>query len=249
MSRTAVVTGTASGIGRAVAERLRADGDRVIGVDLHDADITVDLTTAEGRAAMVEQATSLSGGTLHAVVACAGVSGRTNPTERVVRLNFFGAVATLDGLRPLLVPGSAAVAIASNAAFTPAVDEAAVALCLAGAEDDAATHAYAAPVVAYATAKRALVRWVRHQAVGPAWVGAGIRLNAVAPGVVVTGMTEADLPRILATPGYPRPTAEPGRPEEIAALVRFLLGEEARYLVGAVIVADGGTDAALRPDL
>ena len=103
--------------------------------------------------------------------------------------------------------------------------------------------------MAYAAAKRALVRWARRQAVSPEWIGAGRRLNVVAPGVVVTAMTEADLPTILATSSYPRPTAEPGRPEEIATLVRFLLSPEARYVVGATIVIDGGTDAAIRPDV
>ena len=118
-ARTAVVTGSASGIGRATRRRLEGDGWRVLGVDLHDAEVEADLATADGRRWMLDTVTHLSGGVLHGVVACAGVSGRTNPPELVVRLDHFGAVATLEGLRPLLAAadeGAAAVAVSSNAA-------------------------------------------------------------------------------------------------------------------------------------
>ncbi|WP_338060502.1 hypothetical protein [Pseudoclavibacter helvolus] len=61
MTRTYVVTGSASGIGKVTAEKLRADGHTVIGVDLKGADINADLTTAEGRAELVARAEELSG--------------------------------------------------------------------------------------------------------------------------------------------------------------------------------------------
>lgn len=60
--RTVVVTGSASGIGKALGELLRSRGDRVIGVDLHDADVVADLSTDDGRASVVEQVRDLSGG-------------------------------------------------------------------------------------------------------------------------------------------------------------------------------------------
>lgn len=81
------------------------------------------------------------------------------------------------------------------------------------------------------------------------WVGSGVRPNAVAPGVFLTGMTADSMSEINATPGYPRPTRDPAQPEEIAALIEFLLSDEARYVVGSFLVIDGGTDAALRPDM
>jgi NAD(P)-dependent dehydrogenase (short-subunit alcohol dehydrogenase family) len=250
--RTAVVTGSASGIGRATRQRLEADGWRVLGVDLHDAEIEADLSTVDGRRWMVDTLTHLCGGVLHAVVACAGVTGRTNPPELVVRLDHFGAVATIEGLRPMLAAadgGAAAVAVSSNSALTAPANAAGLTACLAGDEEAAVAVDWASGVEAYATAKRALVGWVRRRAVTPEWVGSDIRLNAVAPGLIVTPLNEADLDTILATPGYPRPSDEPGRPEEVAGLIAYLLSAEARYMVGSCVVIDGGTDAAVHPDL
>jgi NAD(P)-dependent dehydrogenase (short-subunit alcohol dehydrogenase family) len=74
MSRTMVVTGAASGIGKTTAELLRINGDTVIGVDLAGSDISVDLTTAEGRAALVEEVSRISGGTIDGILAIAGLA-------------------------------------------------------------------------------------------------------------------------------------------------------------------------------
>jgi len=69
MSRTYVVTGSASGIGRATVELLIERGNRVIGVDIHDADVVVDLSTHEGRMDLVSKVTELSGGKIDAIIA------------------------------------------------------------------------------------------------------------------------------------------------------------------------------------
>ena len=98
MARTHLITGAASGIGLATRTLLEGRGDRVIGVDLHDADIVADLGTAEGRAALVTEATRISGGRIDAIHAVAGLA---HPVAATVAINFFGTVATLDGLRPL----------------------------------------------------------------------------------------------------------------------------------------------------
>src|SRR6476646_10374198 len=135
---TIVVTGSSGGIGRATAERLEGDGHRVIGVDIRDAEVIADLATADGRDAMVRDVGRACGGVLDGLVAGAGVSGAPGPT--VVSVNYFGAIATLVGLRPLLAAGasSSAVAISSNSTTTQAgyaLDV--VDACLRGDEDEA----------------------------------------------------------------------------------------------------------------
>src|SRR5215472_6416308 len=124
MSRTYVVTGAASGIGAATTRLLRERGERVIVCDLHRADVIGDLATRKGRAAVVGGVTRLAKGRVDAVVANAG----GGPPETSIALNFFGAVATLEGLRPLLAQSRAprAVAVSSIASmrdpFPPLVD-------------------------------------------------------------------------------------------------------------------------------
>jgi NAD(P)-dependent dehydrogenase (short-subunit alcohol dehydrogenase family) len=256
MSRTYVITGAASGIGKATAELLVERGNRVIGVDIHDADVVVDLSTAEGRLELVAKVTELSGGKIDAIIANAGLA---TPTAKTVAVNYFGALATLEGLRPLLAGSSAprAVATASMASLFPPDEQ--LLTDLTAHDEKAALHRGAEleadPPLAqmiYGTTKQALAKWIRRQAAGPDWAGAGIPLNAVAPGVVETPMTEAftnsDEARKAVLEMVPMPLNGIFEPRSVAYLLAWLTSEENAHLCGQVVFIDGGSDVVIRGD-
>jgi NAD(P)-dependent dehydrogenase (short-subunit alcohol dehydrogenase family) len=246
---TIAVTGSAGGMGAALRGRLERQGDTVIGIDVHDAEVIADLGTPGGRSAMVDAVTDQSGGHLDGLVVAAGITHDAGGP--VVAVNYFGAVATLDGLRPLLAAtGSAsAVVVASNSGSTqPDVPVDLVELCLAG-DEPIAVAAASDGIGAYAATKLALARWVRREAPTPAWIGSGIRLKAVAPGFIATPMTAGALDFVLSLGDvYPIPVGRAGTAGEVASLLTYLLGPDAGFFCGSVIYMDGGTDAALRSE-
>src|SRR4051812_7032915 len=100
-------------MGAATKARLERDGQRVIGVDLRDADVVADLGTVEGRAAAVDEVAAQSGGLIDGLVTWAGVAGLTDrPGSLVASVNYFGTIAMLEGLRPLLAAGDRPAAVA-----------------------------------------------------------------------------------------------------------------------------------------
>lgn len=247
---TFAVTGTASGIGAATAARLAQEGHRVVGVDLHDADVIADLSSPEGRAAAIAGVLDRCDGDLAGFVPCAGVGG-TSSSELTVRLNYFGTMAMVVGLRGALAAGEGGtlVLVSSNSTtMTPglSVDDADV--YLAGDEEAAVEHFAEGGWMAYPAGKLAIAFWVRANAA--AWMADGVRVNAVAPGVIRTGMTEfvaSDPDLMAALDQIPIPVGRWGRPEEIAEAIAFLASDRSSYVVGQTLFVDGGTDAVLQP--
>jgi NAD(P)-dependent dehydrogenase (short-subunit alcohol dehydrogenase family) len=254
--RKVVVTGSASGMGAATFAKLEGCGDRVIGVDLHDAEVIADLSTSSGRSHAISDISDIAGGSLDGMVTWAGVAGLTDlPGSLLASVNFFGTVELLEGLRPLLAAGDSpsAVAISSNSTTCqPGVPIALVERCLERDEESARTIAdEVGALSAYPATKLAIARWVRRNAPTETWAGCGINLNAVAPGAIETPMLQAT--REDQTIGkyidaFPIPVGRTGKPEELAAFVSFLLGPDARFCCGSVFFVDGGTDAKFRPD-
>jgi NAD(P)-dependent dehydrogenase (short-subunit alcohol dehydrogenase family) len=248
VTRTYLITGSASGIGRATFELLTGQGHRVIGVDLHDAEVVADLATAAGRAAMVERVNELTDGVLDAVVANAGVQ---DTPEGCVRVNYFGAVATLEGLRPLLARGTAPRAVATcSSSVLNENSPRLVAALVAGDEEDAVAASVNTGLAAYPSSKRALARWIRRTAPTSGWAGVGIGLNAVAPGVVETAMTAPLLvdPAMveLIEAAVPMPHGGIAQPGHVADLIAYLTSPNSARICGQVVFVDGGADVVLR---
>jgi NAD(P)-dependent dehydrogenase (short-subunit alcohol dehydrogenase family) len=166
-----------------------------------------------------------------------------------------------EGLRPLLARGVAPrVVIVSSSASFGEHDQVIVAACLdgdenrsrqlaaSGNEDDAKARLG----LIYAASKRAVTRWIRRTAPRAEWAGAGILLNGVAPGLVVTPMTAPLLAtsegREVLARAVPRGVAEPAEPRDLALLLAFLAGPENRYMVGQVPFCDGGSEVIVRGD-
>jgi NAD(P)-dependent dehydrogenase (short-subunit alcohol dehydrogenase family) len=254
------VTGSASGMGYQAVQRLRAAGHTVIGVDLRDAEVVADLSTPQGRRSAADGVLTAACGRLDGAVLAAGV-GPTPGADRprlIFQVNFFGVTDLLEAWRPALAGAGNAkvVVVASNSTTTtPLVPKRAVRALLTGdavkAERAMRFLKPAAPSLAYAASKIAVSRWVRRQAVTAPWAGAGIRLNAIAPGAIMTPLLQQQLD----TPGqaraihaFPVPVGGFGDPDELAEWMVFMLSESANFLCGSVIFVDGGSDAYLRAD-
>lgn len=257
---TFVVTGSASGIGYQAADRLLAAGHSVIGVDRRDAEVIADLSTPQGRVTAAQGVLAAAeGGRLDGAVLAAGLGPLpgADRTALIYQVNFAGVVELLTAWRPALAAGKAKVVVvgSNSTTTTPAVPGRAVRALLAGRPDKAQSAVRpfgpAASSLAYAASKIAVSRWVRRHAVSADWAGAGIRLNVLAPGAILTPLLKEQ----LATPGqsksvraFPIPTGGFGDAGQIADWILFMLSDAADFLCGSVIFVDGGSDAYFRSD-
>lgn len=256
MTRTYIVTGAASGIGAATSELLRAHGHTVIGVDLAGTEVVGDLSTPEGRTAAAEATIAAANGSIDAVIACAGIAA---PISKTMAINYFGVTEFLTALLPTLsLADQPRAAVVSSMASLQPVSADLVEAALNGDEPlalsigDQLAVTPEAGFLNYSSSKRALSRWVRRESVSEAWAGAGIPLNAVAPGTVVTAMTAG----LLSTPeglaivdaAVPMPLNYHQPASSIAELLVWLTSPANTHMAGQTIYCDGGADAVLRGD-
>lgn len=256
MTRTYIITGAASGIGAKTAELLREQGHTVVGVDLQGVEVSSDLSTPSGRTEGARQALEAAGGRVDAVIPSAGLS---LPKPITAAVNYFGMTEFLQALQPALARSEAPrVALVSSMSSLQPLDQQLLDAFMA--DDEAASLARAEELAAdpltgnliYASSKRAISRWVRREAPGAAWAGAGILLNAVAPGIVITPMTHD----MLADPQYaafldmvvPMPLNGHQDAESVARLLMWLTSVENSHCCGQTFYTDGGADAVLRGD-
>lgn len=248
----AVVTGSASGIGNAIRRRLEAQGDRVVGIDLRDAEVEADLSSSEGRRQAVAAALEATGGEIDRLVVAAGLGGHVEDLAALSSVNYFGAVEVLDGLRWAMEgrAGAAAVAICSNSAQLAPLDEHPfVVAMLEHDEKQARELASELGPMAYGASKHALSRAVRRRA--QEWGKLGVRLNGIAPGPTQTPMLQGTIDHPVIGAYFEQmeiPIGRRGEPDEIAGIVLFLLSEAAGFIHGSILYADGGQDAMTRPD-
>ncbi len=248
-----VISGSASGIGQATKRKMESEGYRTICIDIRDADIIADLSTAEGRQQAIDRALEIAGGEIDAVVLSAGLSGLSSAADVTLSLNYFGSVELFDAFRPAMEgrTNACAIGLVSNSSqFDIDYDDELVLALLAGDEARSIELVQQRDRgAAYRYSKHALARAIRHRAVE--WGPLGVRINAIVPGMTQTPMVED----ILKDEEFgqfaellPIPLGRKGTAEELAGAISFLLSDAASYVSGMMMWVDGGTDAAVRPD-
>jgi NAD(P)-dependent dehydrogenase (short-subunit alcohol dehydrogenase family) len=248
----AVITGAASGIGRATATELARRGLRLMLVDIDERGldvtraellaaggdvsrvdvVTVDVGDEDACAGLVEHVVTTVG-RVDVVVNCAGVlaSGPVGTTtlaqwERVMAVNVTGTFLVCRAVLPVMAGagGGVIVNLASAAALTPRRD-----------------------LAAYAVSKAAVVMLTKSIALDYADVG--IRANCVCPGVIDTplmafGDDPVEHAAAVAEAGRSHPLGRIGSPADVAALIGYLVSPECSFMTGSAVVFDGGLSLA-----
>jgi len=232
--KVAIVTGAASGIGAATVDLFRSEGAIVVGADLDEgADVRMDAGSEAEVHALVESVAREHGG-LDVVFANAGISGgwatisqqTAEDWAEILRVNLIGPFLAIKHAAQLmnLRGGGSIICTAS----------------VAGLRSGAGGAAYSA-------SKAGVINLV--QTAAQQLAGTGIRVNAICPGLIETGMTKPmyDMARDRGQEsriGELNPLRRGGEPDEIAKAALFLASDESSYVNGTALVVDGGLSSS-----
>lgn len=231
--KVAIVTGAGSGIGKATVELFRREGATVVGADIRGADVECDAGSEDSIASLVEQVADQYGG-LDVFFANAGISGglasifdqTMTDWMEILRVNLVGPFLAVKHAAPLIKKrgGGSIIATAS----------------VAGLRSGAGGPAYSA-------SKAGVISLVKTAA--QQLTGSNVRVNAICPGLIETGMTEFVYERARAKGqegrlGHLNPLKRGGVPGEIAAAALFLASDESSYVNGHALVVDGGLSSS-----
>src|SRR5437016_3898076 len=243
--KSVIITGAGSGIGRAASLLFTQEGARLIAVDRTDGvkETVAQIQKAGGTAdamlgdagseqdviAFIARAVSKYG-RLDAIWANAGVSGGLVPIpeqtvehwQEILRINLIGPFLAIKHAMPHMVRQKSGAIVCTAS--------------VAGLKSGASGHPYAA-------SKAGVISLVQTTAYSLS--GTGVRVNAICPGLIETGMTKPifDMARARGTEtriGQLSTLTRYGHPEEIAAMALFLASDEASYVTGQAVVVDGG---------
>lgn len=221
LMKTALITGGARGLGAATAERLRADGIRVITLDVAgEADVLVDITDETAFTAVASEI-----GAVDILVNSAGIVGPGVPLidttaedwRRVLEVNVLGTVATMRAF----VPGMVGRGWGRVVNFAS----------MAGKDGN--------PNLSIYSASKAAVIGLTKSA-GKELATSGVLVNAIAPAVIATPMNADTDPAVLEHITSLIPMKRVGRPEEVAELVAFLTSDRVSFSTGAIYDISGG---------
>jgi NAD(P)-dependent dehydrogenase (short-subunit alcohol dehydrogenase family) len=231
--KVAIVTGAASGIGKATVELFRSEGATVVGADVSTgADRRVDAGNEEQVRELME-AVAGEHGRLDIVFANAGVSGgfasiaeqTAADWAEILRINLIGPFLAIKHAAPLMKERGGSIICTAS---------------VAGLRSGAGGAAYSA-------SKAGVINLV--QTAAQQLYGNGVRVNAICPGLIETGMTKPiyDIARASGQEdriGDLNPLKRGGQPEEIARASLFLASDESSYVNGTAVVVDGGLSSS-----